>query len=122
MGRARVGDVFHAGVPLCVGSVARHAPIIVWCTVIPPNRPALAECDLRLIDSGSSRVYVGALSLETANHAARIHELTGQCLAFDVEQRGISAAPEPIAHHEIAPVGGHRVAHGHVSRRPSSEP
>jgi len=79
--------------------------------VAPPDPAALAQRDLGPVDRRMSFVLGAAVALPpgSRHRAPDRHQILDQTLALLVGECGIGAAPEPVAHDEIAPVGRHRI-------------
>jgi hypothetical protein len=106
-------------VPLCIGRIAHHAPVVVGCAIAPPWRPALAQAALGCIDSLPGKpfgILVFAAQCFT-QFPVRSHQVCYQLGAIFFGQTGISHAPEPAAHHEVAAVRRDGVGQARKGRR-----
>jgi hypothetical protein len=90
-------------------------PIEIRRTVFPPNRAALAERTLDLIDGpvrGRFRIMVRTL-LGFAYCAAGSHQTAYVVGSSRFAETRIRHAPQPAANDEIAAVRRHRMLHYH---------
>lgn len=71
-----------------------------------PTRPTLTERDLGLIDAGAGRLEgVRVLRRQRIpDGPARGHQFVDEVLQTILRQRGVGAAPEPPAHHDVAAI------------------
>jgi hypothetical protein len=88
-------------------------PVKVWRAVVPPDRTALTECPLDLVDSlvrGSLGLEIGA-PLDVPDRPTGRHQPADEVVPLRFVKTRVRHAPEPTADHEIATVRRYGVLH-----------
>ena len=83
-----------------------HVPIQIWCAIRPPNRAALSEGVLGLVDTLPCSLACDDVS--GAHGFAFVttgcHELVSQALSLVAWKVRIAASPEPSAYNQITAI------------------
>lgn len=109
----------HLGVPFGVARVFCHVSVEIGSTVRPPDRAALAEGALGVVDSAMGGCFGIAIGgrLGVADGSPRRHQALDQLRLFPLAQMRIRHPPQPSADDEVSTVQRDRMFHAQADFR-----